>query len=102
ARLLLNLIPVTEGEVFYQGNDLTKMSRKGLQPVRRDLQIVFQDPYASLDPRMTVSSLIAEPLQIHGLYEKGGKQRVRDLLKVVGLHPEHRIRYPHEFSGGQR
>lgn len=102
ARLLLNLIPVTEGEVWYEGKDLTKMSRSGLQPVRRDLQIVFQDPYASLDPRMTVSSLIAEPLQIHGMYSNGGKQRVRDLLKVVGLNPEHGNRYPHEFSGGQR
>ena len=102
ARLLLNLIPVTEGEVWYGGQDLTKMSRSDLQPVRRDLQIVFQDPYASLDPRMTVSALIAEPLQIHGLYEKTGRQRVRDLLKVVGLNPEHGNRYPHEFSGGQR
>lgn len=102
ARLLLNLIPVTEGEVWYDGKDLTKMSRSDLQPVRRDLQIVFQDPYASLDPRMTVSSLIAEPLQIHDLYGKGGKQRVRDLLQVVGLNPEHGNRYPHEFSGGQR
>lgn len=102
ARLLLNLIQPTEGEVWYDNKDITKMSRKDLAPVRRDLQIVFQDPYASLDPRMTVSALIAEPLQIHGLYDNGGRQRVRDLLKVVGLNPEHGNRYPHEFSGGQR
>jgi oligopeptide transport system ATP-binding protein len=102
ARLLLNLIPATSGEVIYDGQNLVEMSRSELQPVRRDLQIVFQDPYASLDPRMTVSALIAEPLQIHNMYGSNGKQRVRDLLKIVGLNPEHGNRYPHEFSGGQR
>jgi oligopeptide transport system ATP-binding protein len=79
-----------------------EMSRSELQPVRRDLQIVFQDPYASLDPRMTVTNLIAEPLQIHDLWDKSGREKVRDLLKIVGLNPEHGNRYPHEFSGGQR
>jgi oligopeptide/dipeptide ABC transporter ATP-binding protein len=102
ARLLLNLIPVTSGEVHYQGKDLTKLSRPQMRPVRRDLQIVFQDPFASLDPRMTVFEIIAEPLRIHGLYSDNGRQKVRDLLQVVGLNPEHGNRYPHEFSGGQR
>jgi oligopeptide transport system ATP-binding protein len=102
ARLILGLIPPTEGEVYYGGRNLVTLSRKEMQPIRRDLQIVFQDPYASLDPRMTVSARIAEPLQIHGLYDRGGRQRVRDLLKTVGLNPEHGNRYPHEFSGGQR
>jgi oligopeptide transport system ATP-binding protein len=102
ARLLLNLIPVTQGEVFYQQKDLTRLSRAEMRPIRRDLQIVFQDPYASLDPRMTVFEIIAEPLRIHGLFGKSGRQQVRDLLRTVGLNPEHGNRYPHEFSGGQR
>ena len=102
ARLLLNLIPATSGEVIYGGRNLVELSRSQLQPIRRDLQIVFQDPYASLDPRMTVSQLIAEPLHIHQMYGSDGKARVRELLKTVGLNPEHGNRYPHEFSGGQR
>ncbi|QSB13897.1 ATP-binding cassette domain-containing protein [Natronosporangium hydrolyticum] len=102
ARLLLNLIPVTSGSVHYQDRNLTKLSRAQMRPVRRDLQIVFQDPFASLDPRMTVFEIIAEPLRIHGLFSDGGRQKVRDLLQVVGLNPEHGNRYPHEFSGGQR
>lgn len=102
ARLILGLIPPTEGEVMYGGRDLVPLTRKEMQPIRRDLQIVFQDPYASLDPRMTVSGLIAEPLQIHGLFDRSGQERVRELLKTVGLNPEHGNRYPHEFSGGQR
>lgn len=102
ARLLLGLIPVTSGSVTYQGRDLTRLSRAQMRPIRRDLQIVFQDPFASLDPRMTVSEIIAEPLRIHGLYSDNGRQKVRDLLRVVGLNPEHGNRYPHEFSGGQR
>ncbi len=102
ARLLLSLIPATSGEVYYQGHELQSMSRRDLRPLRRDLQMVFQDPFASLDPRMTVANLIGEPLQIQGLWENGGRQRVRDLLEMVGLNPEHANRYPHEFSGGQR
>jgi oligopeptide/dipeptide ABC transporter ATP-binding protein len=101
-RLLLNLIPATAGEVRYQGRDLVPLSRPQMRPLRRDLQIVFQDPFASLDPRMTVSEIVAEPLRIHGLYGRDGKQKVRDLLRVVGLNPEHGNRYAHEFSGGQR
>ncbi len=101
-RSILQLLRPTSGEVFYGGRDLTKLSTADLRPVRRDLQIVFQDPYASLDPRMPVSELVAEPLRIHGLYDDGGKERVRSLLEQVGLNPEHGNRYPHEFSGGQR
>jgi oligopeptide/dipeptide ABC transporter ATP-binding protein len=102
ARLLLNLIPVTSGSVHYAGKDLTKLSRAQMRPLRRDLQIVFQDPFASLDSRMTVFEIVAEPLRIHGLFAGGGRQKVRDLMATVGLNPEHGNRYPHEFSGGQR
>lgn len=102
ARLLLNLIPATSGQVLFGGHDLQALSQRELRPLRRNLQIVFQDPFASLNPRMTVASIIAEPLQIQGTYAEGGRQRVRDLLALVGLNPEHANRYPHEFSGGQR
>jgi oligopeptide/dipeptide ABC transporter ATP-binding protein len=102
ARLLLNLIPATSGEVHYGGQDLQSLSQRQLRPLRRDLQIVFQDPFASLNPRMTVAAIIAEPLQIQGTFDENGRQRVRELLALVGLNPEHANRYPHEFSGGQR
>ncbi|GAA1288034.1 dipeptide ABC transporter ATP-binding protein [Pseudonocardia aurantiaca] len=102
ARALLNLQPATSGEVYYQGRELTKLSRGEMRALRRDLQIVFQDPYASLDPRMPVNEIVAEPLRIHGLYGNDGRTVVRDLLRTVGLKPEHGNRYPHEFSGGQR
>jgi oligopeptide/dipeptide ABC transporter ATP-binding protein len=102
ARLLLNLISPTSGQVNYRDTNLSGLSRAAMRPLRRDLQIVFQDPFASLDPRMTVFEIIAEPLRVHGLYAGGGRQKVRDLLKIVGLNPEHGNRYPHEFSGGQR
>jgi oligopeptide/dipeptide ABC transporter ATP-binding protein len=101
-RLVLNLIKASEGEVVWQGRDLTKLSTKQMRPLRRDMQIVFQDPFASLDPRMTVAELVAEPLRIHGRYRNGGKDQVKDLLAQVGLNPEHGSRYAHEFSGGQR
>jgi oligopeptide transport system ATP-binding protein len=103
-RLVLNLLPASAGHVIWRGQDLTTLSTKKMRPLRRDMQIVFQDPFASLDPRMTVSELIAEPLRIHGLYrgESNGRQQVRDLLAQVGLNPEHGARYSHEFSGGQR
>jgi oligopeptide/dipeptide ABC transporter ATP-binding protein len=102
ARLLLNLIRPTSGEVHYGGKDLTQLSRSQMRPLRRDLQIVFQDPFASLDPRMTVFEIIAEPLRIHGLFSGGGAAKVRELMSTVGLNSEHGNRYPHEFSGGQR
>jgi oligopeptide transport system ATP-binding protein len=103
-RLVLNLVGATSGEVNYQGQDLTKLSFRKMRPLRRDMQIVFQDPFASLDPRMTVSEIVAEPLRIHGMYGKAnvGRDAVRALLKQVGLNPEHGNRYSHEFSGGQR
>jgi oligopeptide transport system ATP-binding protein len=102
ARLLLNLIPATSGAVHFAGRDLQALSQRELRPLRRDLQIVFQDPFASLNPRMTVASIIAEPMQIQGTYRERGRGRVRELLALVGLNPEHANRYPHEFSGGQR
>jgi len=102
ARVLLNLQPATSGQVHYQGTELTGLSRRDMQALRRDLQIVFQDPYASLDPRLPVNEIVAEPLRIHGRYGDGGRDRVRELLRVVGLRPEHGNRFSHEFSGGQR
>jgi oligopeptide/dipeptide ABC transporter ATP-binding protein len=99
ARLLLNLIPATNGSVWYSAKNLLRLSRKQMRPLRRDLQIVFQDPFASLDPRMTVAELIAEPLRIHGVFQP---VKVRDLMRQVGLNPEHANRFAHEFSGGQR
>ena len=88
----------------YQGKDLTKLSFRQMRPLRRDMQIVFQDPFASLDPRMTVNDIVSEPLRIHGMYGKNnvGRDTIRALLKQVGLNPEHGNRYSHEFSGGQR
>ncbi|WP_203915860.1 ABC transporter ATP-binding protein [Rugosimonospora africana] len=103
-RLVLNLVDATSGEITYAGKDLTKLSSGAMRPLRRDLQIVFQDPFASLDPRMTVNEIVAEPLRIHGLYgnSSDGQKKVRELLRQVGLNPEHGNRYAHEFSGGQR
>jgi oligopeptide/dipeptide ABC transporter ATP-binding protein len=101
-KTILQLTPPTSGEVNFQGENLAGKTRKQLRRVRRNLQVVFQDPYASLNPRMPVSDIVAEPLIIHGLFRNQGKERVRDLLTVVGLNPEHGNRYAHEFSGGQR
>jgi oligopeptide/dipeptide ABC transporter ATP-binding protein len=101
-KAILQLQPPTSGSVKFQGEELVGKTRKQMRGVRRDLQVVFQDPYASLNPRVPVNDIVAEPLQIHGLYRKQGKERVRELLTVVGLNPEHGNRYAHEFSGGQR
>jgi peptide/nickel transport system ATP-binding protein/oligopeptide transport system ATP-binding protein len=103
-RTILQLTPATSGSVVFDGVELTSLKRAQMRKVRRDLQIVFQDPYASLDPRMPVSAIVAEPLRIHGFYgtSREGKARVSELLQLVGLNPEHANRYPHEFSGGQR
>jgi len=101
-RTILQLIPATSGSVRFDDVELTTLKRSALRHVRRDLQIVFQDPYASLDPRMPVSGIISEPLQIHGRYGRDGREKVAELLQIVGLNPEHANRYPHEFSGGQR
>ena len=105
ARLILRLLEPTEGEVIFDGEDILGYDRKRMLGVRRNMQIVFQDPYASLNPRMTVGNIVSEPLRTHDV---GGdssgdrKKRVQELLEVVGLSPEHYNRYPHEFSGGQR
>ena len=102
ARLLMGLIPVTSGQVQFKGRELTTLTRSQMRPIRSELQIVFQDPFASMDPRMTIFEIIAEPLRVHGMFKNGGRERVRDLMSTVGLNPEHVNRYPHEFSGGQR
>ncbi len=102
ARAVLHLLPATRGEVLFEGRDVTRLSKSRLRALRRDLQLVFQDPYASLNPRITVHEIIAEPLKIHGLYGRGGQRAVADLMRRVGLNPEHGNRFPHEFSGGQR
>jgi len=103
-RAVLQLRRATSGSVRFEGQELTDMDARRLRGVRRHLQIVFQDPFASLNPRWTVNSIVAEPLQIHGVDggRAGAQQRVDELLETVGLNPEHRNRYPHEFSGGQR
>jgi oligopeptide transport system ATP-binding protein len=102
ARVLLQLQPATSGQVVYNGTDLTALPRKAMQQLRRELQIVFQDPFASLDPRLPVNEIVAEPLRIHGRYGNDGPGQVRELLRLVDLKPEHGNRFPHEFSGGQR
>jgi oligopeptide/dipeptide ABC transporter ATP-binding protein len=102
-RAVLQLHKPTSGSVLFEGRELTTLSTDQLRPVRRDLQIVFQDPYASLNPKMAVNDIVAEPLRIHDQWkERGGMNRVAELLRLVGLNPEHGNRYPHEFSGGQR
>jgi len=102
-RLLLRLLPATKGEIFFQGRSILGLSQAELRPLRRAMQIIFQDPFASLNPRMTVGDIIAEPLRIHHLAQgKAVEDRVQDLLKRVGMRPYHANRYPHEFSGGQR
>jgi oligopeptide/dipeptide ABC transporter ATP-binding protein len=102
-RTIVKLLDPTAGRIVFQGRDITALKRRQMRPVRRDVQIVFQDPYASLNPRMTVREIVAEPLRIHGLYRGGDRRRkVEDLLQTVGLSPEHANRFPHEFSGGQR
>jgi peptide/nickel transport system ATP-binding protein/oligopeptide transport system ATP-binding protein len=99
----MKLLEPTSGKIVFDGADITSLKRKQMRTIRRDIQIVFQDPYASLNPRMTVRDIVAEPLRIHGLYSRGeGNRRVEELLRTVGLSPEHANRFPHEFSGGQR
>ncbi|MFG2662613.1 ABC transporter ATP-binding protein [Streptomyces sp. NPDC048387] len=104
AKLLMLLETATSGEVFYKGQDITKLSGRALKAVRRNIQMVFQDPYTSLNPRMTVGDIIGEPFEIHPeVAPKGDRRRkVQELLDVVGLNPEYINRYPHQFSGGQR
>src|SRR6267143_1848365 len=102
-RTIVRLLEPTEGSVFFEGRDISRLGSRALRPIRREMQIVFQDPYASLNPRKRVGSIIGSPLKIHGIDDqKGRRKRVRDLLEIVGLSPEHYNRFPHEFSGGQR
>ena len=103
-RLLLRLYEPTGGHVFFEGKDITDLSQSALRPYRRRMQIIFQDPYSSLNPRMTVRAALAEALRVHGLVSSASEedQRIAALLDRVGMRPEHMRRYPHEFSGGQR
>ncbi|MDP3618667.1 MAG: dipeptide ABC transporter ATP-binding protein [Ramlibacter sp.] len=103
-RCILRLIEPTSGEVWFEGKDVTAMGKDELRSLARDMQIIFQDPYASLNPRMTVGSIIGEALTIHKLHQAPGeyRDRIAQLLTLVGLSPDHMRRYPHEFSGGQR
>jgi len=103
-RCLIKLIEPSSGQIFFKGQDITHAQGEHLRDLRKQMQIIFQDPYASLNPRMTIGTILEEPLIIHNLYnsEQDRKDRVRELIDLVGLRPEHLSRYPHEFSGGQR
>ena len=101
-RLLVRLLEPTAGKIIFEGTDLASLSQRELRARRQAIQIMFQDPYASLSPRMTVHDIVAEPLRVQGRYAEQGTDRVRELLELVGLRPEHSRRYAHEFSGGQR
>jgi peptide/nickel transport system ATP-binding protein/oligopeptide transport system ATP-binding protein len=104
ARLLVRLLDPTSGEILFDGEDIARRKGAALKALHREMQMIFQDPYSSLNPRKTVGSIIAEPFAIHGLLQGEGerKKRVQELMDRVGLNPEHYNRYPHEFSGGQR
>ncbi|MEA2394898.1 MAG: peptide/nickel transport system ATP-binding protein [Solirubrobacteraceae bacterium] len=104
ARLLTRLLEPTDGSIVYRGEEIAHATRRDLKPLRRDMQMIFQDPYSSLNPRKTVGSIIGEPFIIHNLEKDDDKRKklVQDLMDLVGLNPEHYNRFPHEFSGGQR
>jgi oligopeptide/dipeptide ABC transporter ATP-binding protein len=103
ARLITRLLEPTAGKVNYQGVDIAHMSERQLRPYRREIQLIFQDPYSSLNPRHTVGTIVGTALRTHDMVPKSGElKRVQELLELVGLNPEHYNRYPHEFSGGQR
>ncbi|MDQ3723117.1 MAG: ATP-binding cassette domain-containing protein [Actinomycetota bacterium] len=104
ARLLMRLLEPTAGSVTFEGRDITHLSRREMRPLRREMQMIFQDPYSSLNPRRTVGSIIAEPFVIHSILKSADERRaaVQELMENVGLNPEHYNRYPYEFSGGQR
>jgi oligopeptide/dipeptide ABC transporter ATP-binding protein len=104
ARLITRLLEPTGGQVIYKGEDISHRSRNDLKPLRRDMQMIFQDPYSSLNPRKTVGSIVGEPFVIHGVEHDESKRKrlVQNLMEQVGLNPEHYNRFPHEFSGGQR
>jgi oligopeptide/dipeptide ABC transporter ATP-binding protein len=100
ARLILRLLDPTAGTIRFDGTDISTLSQRALRPLRREMQMIFQDPYSSLNPRKTVGQIVSAPFAIHG--QKKARTRVQELLETVGLSPEHYNRYPHEFSGGQR
>jgi oligopeptide/dipeptide ABC transporter ATP-binding protein len=103
ARCIMRLLDVTDGQIIFDGRDISKLSRLQMRPIRREMMMIFQDPYASLNPRKRVGFIIAEPLEVHRLgTDAEVKRRVQELLEIVGLNPEHYNRFPHEFSGGQR
>ncbi len=102
-RLVTRLLEPTSGRITYRGQDITHANRRQLAPMRSEIQMIFQDPYASLNPRQTVGTIISGPMEINAIDPPGGREgRVRELLEIVGLNPEHYNRFPHEFSGGQR
>ncbi len=102
-RLILRLLPATKGEVLFEGQNVLELGRHEIRRLRKEMQVIFQDPYASLNPRMTVGDIIGEPLHIHGIaHGSAAEDKTQVLLKMVGLQPYHANRYPHEFSGGQR
>ena len=102
-RVICRLLEPTGGQVVFNGRDISHLSRSQMRPLRRDIQIIFQDPYSSLNPRHNIGTIVAAPMQIQNLKPPGGnKKRVQELLELVGLNPEHYNRFPHEFSGGQR
>jgi oligopeptide/dipeptide ABC transporter ATP-binding protein len=101
-RLVLRLLEPTAGTVRFQGKDLVSLDEGEMRAARRDMQIIFQDPYGSLNPRMTVGQMLEEPLMLHGVASDRRRERVAEVLRLVGLTPEHAKRYPHQFSGGQR
>ncbi len=104
ARLIMRLLDRTKGQLYFDGADITKLKGRRLKPFRRKMQIVFQDPYASLDPRQTVGSTLTEPMRIHRIVRTRGEayDAAKRLIRIVGLNPDHLARFPHEFSGGQR
>lgn len=101
-RVLMKLLDPTEGRIIFEGEDITDFSADKIRPYRKEFQMIFQDPYASLNPRLTVKEIIEEPLIVHNLEKSKRQERVIELLEVVGLNKYHANRYPHEFSGGQR
>jgi peptide/nickel transport system ATP-binding protein len=102
-RLITRLLEPTAGTITYRGQDISHAGRRQLAPIRSEIQMIFQDPYSSLNPRQTVGTIISGPMEINGIDPAGGREkRVRELLEIVGLNPEHYNRFPHEFSGGQR
>jgi peptide/nickel transport system ATP-binding protein len=103
ARLVMRLLDPTDGKIIFDGRDITRLSRQAMRPIRREMMMIFQDPYASLNPRKRVGFTVAEALEVHKLGTPAEvKRRVQELLEIVGLNPEHYNRFPHEFSGGQR